>query len=446
MERLLWMLPWLPLVLSAVGELPKPVNVTLVSEGFSHLVKWEPGAGTPAQAYYQVSITTERWVSCDVVSGCERVQHQLLCNLTEAWSDPTQTYIILVRAALDQQASQPAYAPRFKPLDHMDQPLLTVTHCRRDLCVDLQPPVERYRDVYDRLHYHLQIKSREWDEPPIKTQGLRGQTLKNLLPGRLYCVSVSFWEILEETKSNFSKPVCEFSAISTPEGFWILASLVLLMVFVGIVASLLIFTGFICLRDTTLPSVLASIRHTEERLAAACSPSLASLWSVKPCDADKASRSSSSDLSDQEGGTEDVAQSAGSAYELKAGTASLRSSSSSSSCQPEPKHGDFSVRVPEPVVSAPRSQRGADEEEDEEGEEGDGQEVNLLSLRLGRFEEMEDRENLLSAEDESPAPLSPAWFPEDGASEPASGCSEEEPDDDSGYTRRPRINVQRKFK
>lgn len=387
------------------------------------------------------------------MSGCERVQHRLLCNLTEALSDPMQTYITVVRAVLDEQASEPAYASRFKPLDHMSPPLLTVTPCGRDLCVDLQPPVERYREAYDMLSYHLHIESSGKDDAQrfIKTRSLRGQTLKDLTPGTQYCVSVSFWDILEETKSNFSTPVCAFTAGVTSADPWIAAVLCLLVIAAVISVSLLAFAGFICLKNRALPSVLASIRHLEENLAATCSTSLSSLWNVKPCDAEKTSSSSSADHGDQEFATEDSAQSTGSAYQLREGGATgLLSSSASSSCQPEPTHSDSSVQRPELFVSAPRSHRSADpwradEEEEDLDEEGDGQDVNLLSLRLGRFEDMENKEKLHSAEEEppeSPAPLSPGWCTEEGASGTASGCSdEEEPDSDSGYTRRPKTDV-----
>ncbi len=47
----------------AISELPQPVNVTLTSSHFNHMLKWEPGPGTPTGVYYHVNITTETLVS-----------------------------------------------------------------------------------------------------------------------------------------------------------------------------------------------------------------------------------------------------------------------------------------------------------------------------------------------------------------------------------------------
>jgi len=42
---------------------------------------------------------------------------------------------------------------------NLDLPLLTVTPCGQDLCVDPRPPVEHLRAYYDIRHYTLRIQS-----------------------------------------------------------------------------------------------------------------------------------------------------------------------------------------------------------------------------------------------------------------------------------------------
>lgn len=165
MTALIWMLTWLLQVLPAVSELPQPVNLDLTSVHFSHMLKWEPGPGTPPGVYYHVSVNTERGTSYVPVSGCERVQHPLVCNLTEACSKPEQVYIINVTALLDSQASK-AVQRRFKPIrdTQLDLPLLTVTPCGSGLCVDLQPPLEHLRKSYEALQYKLKITSHSGDK------------------------------------------------------------------------------------------------------------------------------------------------------------------------------------------------------------------------------------------------------------------------------------------
>lgn len=48
--------------------------------------------------------------------------------------------------------------PPCPPAD-LDLPQLTLKACGRHLCVDLQPPMERLREVYKSLSYKLRIQS-----------------------------------------------------------------------------------------------------------------------------------------------------------------------------------------------------------------------------------------------------------------------------------------------
>lgn len=46
-----------------MSVLPQPVNLKLTSNHFIHMLNWEPGPGTPPGVSYQVSYTTDTWVS-----------------------------------------------------------------------------------------------------------------------------------------------------------------------------------------------------------------------------------------------------------------------------------------------------------------------------------------------------------------------------------------------
>lgn len=50
-------------------------------------------------------------------------------------------------------------SPALHPAAIPDNPRLTVTPCGKDLCVDLQPPVENLKKIYDYLNYKLKIQS-----------------------------------------------------------------------------------------------------------------------------------------------------------------------------------------------------------------------------------------------------------------------------------------------
>ncbi|XP_071341626.1 uncharacterized protein [Trachinotus anak] len=351
------------------------------------------------------------------VSGCERVRHPLVCNLTDAFPDLSQAYLVRVTAWLGGQPSQPVTHSEFIPIrdTHLDPPLLTVKPCGRDLCVDLQPPMEHLRQVYeDTLHYKLKIRSNSADRAKYfkDTKSLRGQVLENLAPGTQYCVSVCFSVRLESKESNYSKPVCAFTSSIYPTDPLISAGLCLLVMLGVLIFGVLVFTGSICLRRRPLPLVLTSIHHIDDVLVIApCRASLSSLLNVKavlPPSGEKRSSPSSSEESDEEGGTDKTGDSRG-GYKLRVGTNLLSSSSSSSSSlSPKPEPELFHPPQPEVLVSTETHSRAGLKhtlsthtdthsmtvgpvQTGREGEE-DSQDVNLLTLTFGRHEEEEEEE------------------------------------------------------
>lgn len=128
---------------------------------------------------------------------------------------------------------------------HLDLPLLTVTSCGRDLCVDLRPRLQHLVDVYNTSEYQLRIQSsnhraqvRHMTRPGVlpsvrsdgtspwflrvqffrETRSLQRQILTDLLPGVSYCVSIRFSDKLFSRESNFSQPQCVSTLGSFPAG------------------------------------------------------------------------------------------------------------------------------------------------------------------------------------------------------------------------------------
>lgn len=445
------MLTWLPQVLPAMSKLPQPINLTLNSSHFNHLLKWEPGPGTPTGVYYSVTVKAQTGTSWMPVAGCEHVQHPLVCNLTEAFSEPEQVYFTRIEALLKAQDSQEVVLPGFQPIrdTQLDLPWLTVTPCGKDLCVDLQPPMGHLREYYDSLNYKLRIRSNNANGAQFfeDNKSLKRKILKDLASGRQYCVSVCFLDSHVPRESNYSQPVCAVTA-----GYYtadpLISALLCLLVISGVgVVALLISTGFICLRKRPLPSVLTTIHHIEERLvAASCSTSLSSLWNIKPTLPSSGEKRSThtSDESDGESVTEITGGSTGGGYKLRLGADFHSSSFSSSSSlsaplspkpellqslnrasdflSPQPEcstetHSIAGLREPLSAYTAlhfdslPKTDQGSDpcpadadeltvriiqsneEEKDVVGEE-DNQDVNLLSLTFGRPEEGEEEEEV----------------------------------------------------
>ncbi|TDH07153.1 hypothetical protein EPR50_G00121830 [Perca flavescens] len=500
MTALLWMVAWLPQVLTAMSELPQPVNVTLSSKHFIHVLKWAPGPGTPTGVHYHVSVCTIRGTSLVPVAGCELVQHPLVCNLTEAFSNPNESYFTQIKAVLDAQESEPVTQPEYKPIKDadMDLPLLTVTPCGRNLCVELQPPMEHLRGIYDSLQYRLRIQDTGYSgsntDKYKSIRSLRRVPLEGLASGREYCVSVCFSDGFAPRTSRYSQPVCA----STPGVFtagtdpWIAALLILLVMLVLVVVALLVFTGFICLRRWSLPSVL-DIHHIEGLVVvASCKTSLSSLLDVNPTAPSSGEKrtSQTSDQSDAESETESTGGTGGGGYKLRRGTNLLSSSYSSPSllsaplcAEPEPllpsfssdqTPSDFFHPQPEPSVSAETHSRAGPKDslpisetssgpadadlltvgtiQPEKAEEkvagnGDSQNVNLFTLTFGTHGEEKEVETESSSASEVyrtiPTPpsqttdakhvsIATVSYSDDDEDE-----EEDEVDELSGYMRRP---------
>ncbi|XP_041699614.1 uncharacterized protein LOC121536423 [Coregonus clupeaformis] len=272
MTPVIWLVAWLLQAHSAMCDLPAPVNVTLSSSHFVHLLKWDPGPESPGGVYYLVKVCSDGMVGepWEVVAGCEHVEFPLECNLTKAFSSRNHIYYNQVFTVLGNQVSLPAYQNGFKPITdtHLDPPVVSVRACDSTLCVGLRPPVDGLRDLYDRFHYKFNISSstRLGATFSVQTESLKGVILKDLAPGREYCVSVSILDNQEiRTKSSsYSQPHCAFTAAKETADTEISVVLCLLVLF-GLCAALLVHTGFICLRQP-LPEVLSSIQHKEENL------------------------------------------------------------------------------------------------------------------------------------------------------------------------------------
>lgn len=437
MISFIWILTWFSLVLPVVSDLPQPVNVTLRSDHFIHLLEWEPGPGTPAGAYYSVSVISETGTSRDLVNGCEHVQHVLACNLTEAFPEKMEIYFTSVTVHLAGKASVPATYPRFRPIRDtvLDLPEVTVTSCSRDLCVDLQPRMHQLKDAYNLLHYKLRIESISNNNVQSfkEFKSLRSEILKDLAGGREYCISICFSDSIVPRYSVYGPARCAFTSVIHSADPFIATALSLLVTCAVILTVLLIVAGFICLKRIPLPSILTSIHHIEELLVIVPSNNTAfsSLMHVedKPL---PPSQKRSSQISDDEDGESIMKESkderTGDNYKLggSANRSCYLSSSSSlvlplssepdllPSLNAEPSFALSSSDLlnPNPDVlsstvgnlSPPADTYSLTPEKKEVAADNGGHDVNLLTLTFGRYvkeDEEKEKSNLDKSEVET---------------------------------------------
>ncbi|XP_019731219.1 interferon alpha/beta receptor 2-like isoform X1 [Hippocampus comes] len=490
----IWTLTSLPRILSAFSELPQPVNVEIISINFIHMLTWAPGPGTPADIYYQIGINTDVGTAWVPVTGCQHVQYPLVCNMTGAFSDPRQVYITQVTAKWRAEVSRPATHPGFQPIKdtHLDLPVVAVTPCGKNLCVDLLPPMRHLWEFYNSLSYQFRIESSGPSRAPFfqKTKSLNGTVLKNLAPGRRYCISIRISDRLVPRESNYSQQHCAVTpGIYTSDS---VTSAVLCVISIAaiVIVILLIYTGFLCLRNIRVPSVLTSIHHTKEvwvvvpRNASLSSllimPTLHSPWEEKDCQ--------SSDLWNAESSSGN-----GSGYKMRLASDLLCSSSPSlpvtsqpaslPNNTPNPNSVFSSVDVFSPLPQAwiwdatsqhsstnaaslsddlsnsdcgPVSDQASFtaerlhsiEVENWEVEKRDDQDVNLHSLIWGRYVE-EEQKNILDQrnvdtvdlqEHEGISVMPPETWDAEGAHIEGTSCSddeEEQQDEQFLYMRRP---------
>nr|XP_046220061.1 LOW QUALITY PROTEIN: uncharacterized protein LOC124044475 [Oncorhynchus gorbuscha] len=487
MGHLIWMITWLLQTHSAVCDLPAPVNVTLSSRHFVHELRWDPGSGSPRSVYYRVMIFSSRggqfW---EVVAGCEHVESPLVCNLTKAFSSRSQTYYNKVFAVSGDEVSPPGNQSGFKPIDGtlLDPPVVSVKACGSTLCVNLKPPVDGLWDVYDSFRYSLSIRSsRHGAKYSEEMTSLKEKILNNLAPGREYCVSVRIRDSEERSDKNssYSQPHCAFTAAKYNADAEISVVLCLLVLSGLLTTTLLFRTGFICLRRH-LPEVLSSIQHHEESLyTVPCDEKPCP--SVLPVPPSPPSGSTGKDTESEEESETETERSSGGGqgYKTRGITAGLTShnplSSSSSSRAEVFLHPYLSTRslasptdglsmslsnnhppsgpsqtsqLTEPAQCASRGQDlsfSLSSERDTGGfhpEEESCLDVNLLSVTLGRHEEMKDPEPRSLGEPPEPTtPFLPSdtkcWATEPAITQTHTATSEEEEEEDEeyfGYMRR----------
>ncbi|KAM4561255.1 interferon alpha/beta receptor 2-like [Fundulus diaphanus] len=267
MSELLWMLTWLPLVLTAVGELPAPSNLSVTVGPSGYFLRWQPGAGTPAGTFYRVKTKTSTDARWFPVNDCKHVQEPLSCNLTHPFTVAMEEWNVQVTAHLGNRTSPPAELKRYVPIAHLLPPLINVTHCSSIICVSFLPPPQHHPYIYSRLHYELRIqRSGVQKAEVLNLQSLTTHNETNVAPGQEYCFSIRFANSLFKLKLNFSQPVCISTPRSASSGAAVATGMCLMVMAVIAVFALLYGTGFICLKRRPMPSVLVSEAPADMKL------------------------------------------------------------------------------------------------------------------------------------------------------------------------------------
>ncbi|XP_078119140.1 cytokine receptor family member b1 isoform X2 [Sander vitreus] len=254
----------LPLVLylillldSVHSSLLAPVNLSIESINFRHVLRWDPGPGTPPGTSYKIfrRVNKREPKQLQSTNGTSFKIRLPRINVQ---------YVLTVQASYNQSVSPESRKLPFKPsID--SPPEVSLTGCGNCIQINISlPKAERgsgikNQDIKAVLNPRFEIlwrKPKEAVESIITSDSL--YNLTNLQIGTEYCVKV-------HTKINWNKNTspsawnCTFTSIVEPRDLSVLGAVAAsLILAIGVLMSstlCLHYTGFLC-KQNALPRVL----------------------------------------------------------------------------------------------------------------------------------------------------------------------------------------------
>ncbi|XP_029314458.1 cytokine receptor family member b1 [Cottoperca gobio] len=259
----------LPLVLylillldSVRSSLPAPVNLSISSVNFNHVLSWVPGPGTPPGTRYKINRRVNRKAKLMLNSNTTSIKLKLRNDYK---------YELTVQASYKKTLSPESEKKTFEPLrdTEIGPPKVSLAGCGNCIQINISlPEADESTNINDMKGFYGAHFKVLWRKPKEKlTEGSiitpnKSYTLNNLLSGTEYCVKV---RTLINANRN-TKPSawnCTFSSIVEPStGFVVLGAVAgLLIVVFGVLMSsmfCLYYTGFLC-KLATLPRVLTAL-------------------------------------------------------------------------------------------------------------------------------------------------------------------------------------------
>nr|AXE71844.1 CRFB3a [Acipenser dabryanus] len=119
MTHLIQVVCFVQLASIALSVLPDPVNVIIDSNNFDHILRWDPGAGTPMGMNYSVEWCCgeeNKWSQV----RCLNEKDGRECNLTETFNDTLGEYMARVKAITETQQSGWTETKWFQPVSQSE--------------------------------------------------------------------------------------------------------------------------------------------------------------------------------------------------------------------------------------------------------------------------------------------------------------------------------------
>ncbi|XP_035460273.2 interferon lambda receptor 1 isoform X2 [Scophthalmus maximus] len=238
-----------------LASLPAPVNVSVISVNFHHVLRWDPGPGTPPGTQYMISkrLDDKRRLNSTTTS--------LKLKLKNYYK-----YHLNVQAYYNQTWSPVSNKYTFSPFKD-SPPKVSLAGCGNCIQINMSlPEADRSSGINDIQKFftaYFRIFCRRGKETvgSYKTQN-KSFTLDNLNRGTEYCVQVHT-EISQNKNTEPSYWKCTFTSIMEPRRDPLIlgAGAALLIVVMGVPITFvfcLYYTGFLC-KLKALPTTLTAL-------------------------------------------------------------------------------------------------------------------------------------------------------------------------------------------
>ncbi|XP_034042809.1 cytokine receptor family member b1 [Thalassophryne amazonica] len=244
---------------SGFPSLPTPVNVSVTSINFSHILCWDPGLGTPPEAAYRITQWKEKKKKVLIHNGTNRCIKMELANL--------ERYYFTVQALLNHSRSLKSRRVAFLPFQDtiITPPTLSLTGCGNCIQMTVSLPEAdssaKLKDIQELYRFVFNVSWKKDGDTKVLHKKSTNKTFKldNLEFYTKYCVKVEL-----KTALNPNTQPSEWSCTFTSTRLYIysgIASLCLLFIGLMILICCACYAGFLCLKIKTPRSLLMDLIH-----------------------------------------------------------------------------------------------------------------------------------------------------------------------------------------
>ncbi|XP_042586520.1 cytokine receptor family member b1 isoform X1 [Cyprinus carpio] len=252
------------LYFTVLHTIPAPVNFTILSHNFKHILQWSPGINSPPQTVFSVNR------SCNEKKP-QRL-HKNIRNMTvdvsETFQDIYTSCTFFLWASVDNMTSS-IVNKRFTPYEDtiIGPPIIFLSGCGDCLNISISLPsesseVDQLHQFYNSVNFDINWKEAGENEANLISTSRKQYVLQNLQPGNQYCVKV-LPQINFNRNTKPSAWQCEYTSKKEPRGMLYLMSWSLGVSVSGlgllVLAVSLVYTGSICKPKTPLPKTLGNI-------------------------------------------------------------------------------------------------------------------------------------------------------------------------------------------